>query len=111
LSFGAIDPAGTVDASANSNVVVRCTGSSRFATFLVTQDGGLYKTAPNANRMRNTSVATQFLPYDITFNPATATIRRNTDQPVAIRGTILAADFQSAYVGSYRDTVVLSVVP
>lgn len=61
--------------------------------------------------MRNTAVTTEFLPYSLTVNPATALIPRNTITPISISGTITASNYQNAYVGNYQDTVILTLVP
>lgn len=111
LAFGALNPASTADATSSTNVVIRCVGSSPSASFLIAQNSGLYSTGAGANRMRNTTVTTEFLPYSLTINPATAIIPKNTNTTITISGTIIANNFQNAYVGNYQDTVVLTLTP
>lgn len=111
LAFGAINPASTSNATASANLTIRCVGSSSSATFLITQDSGLYSTGVGANRMRNTSVLTEYLPYSLSISPSSATIPKNVDTTIAIGGTITPSNFQNAYVGNYQDTVILTIVP
>ncbi len=111
LAFGALNPASTADATASTSVVIRCRGSSPIASFLISHNSGRYETAPGANRLRNTAVTTEFLPYTLTINPATALIPKNTNTTITISGSITASNYQNAYVGNYRDRVVLTLVP
>jgi hypothetical protein len=80
-------------------------------TFLITDNDGLYETGPNANRMRNTAVPTEYLPYSLSLNPTTATAPRFSLRTVTLNGTVRAVDYQSAYVGSYADTVLITIAP
>lgn len=111
LNFGNLDPTNPVDVTTSTTATIRCSGNPANATFFITDDDGLYETGPDANRMRNTVVLTEFLPYSLTLSPITATIPKNTDQIITISGTVLGADYQTAYVGSYSDTVTITVAP
>jgi hypothetical protein len=111
LTFNAIDPAGTADAIANTTITFRCSGSAPTAIFSISHDSGLHETGPDANRMRHTSVTTQFLPYALTLNPATGTAPKNTNQTLTITGRITELEYRDAYAGSYSDSVVLTLVP
>lgn len=111
LAFGAIDPSGSAAATQSTTISFKCVGSALSATFSISHDSGLYETAVNANRMRHATVTTEYLRYSLTLNPVTATVPRNTDQTITITGTVAAPDYQNAYVGSYADTVVLTLIP
>ena len=112
LNFGNIDPASPADVTASTNINFYCLGSFRTpAVFYISQDGGLYKTGPGANRMRNTTVATEYLPYSLFLNPVTASVPNWSLQALTITGVVKASDFQNAYVGNYSDTVAVSILP
>ena len=112
LNFGNIDPASPADITAGTNINFFCLGSFRTpAVFYISQDGGLYKTGPGANRMRNTTIATEYLPYSLFLNPVTASVLNWSLQTLTITGVVKASDFQNAYVGNYSDTVVVSILP
>jgi spore coat protein U-like protein len=111
LNFGSLDAANPVNKTVATSVVFRCIGSAPNATFLITDNDGLYETGLNANRMRHTTVTTQYLPYSLTYNPQTSTVPKGVDQTLTISGTVLGVDYQDAYVGSYSDTVVLTIEP
>lgn len=111
LNFGSLDPANSSDAIINSTITFRCGGSAPNATFFISQDDGLHETGPGANRMQNTTVTTEYLPYTITLNPFSNTVPKNVVQTLTISGSIHASDYQNAYIGSYSDTVVISITP
>ena len=110
LDFGAIDPSSGVNKTATASTTFRCTGSNPMATYLITSDDGLYSTGANAPRMRHTVNPANFLPYNIDM-PQSGTVPKNTFQTMTVTGTVLVADFQNALVGSYSDTVVLTISP
>jgi len=110
LNFGTLDPANTTDVTATATISVRCGGKEPTATFFIADDDGLYETGPNQNRMRHTTLA-EYLPYSFSVSPQSATVPKNVNTPITISGTIKASDYQNAYVGSYTDTVVLTLTP
>lgn len=110
LNFGTIDPATSSDVSASASVVVRCVGHDPIATFFITDDDGLYESGPNQHRMMHSSMA-EYLPYEFSLSPESASIPKNTDFTVTINGIIRASAHQNAWPGSYTDTVVLSIMP
>jgi spore coat protein U-like protein len=105
LNFGDLDPANPVDKTVTTTVTFVCRGSADPATFVITDDDGLY-----ANKMYNPTY-NDYLPYSLTFNPQADTVPRNVDQTLTISGTVLGADFQDVSLGSYSDTVVLTISP
>lgn len=111
LSFGNLDPANPIDVTTNITVIFRCGGRDRIATFLITDDDGLYESGPNNNRMRHTSQLSEFLAYSLTLSPVTGSVPRRRRQTLTITGTVSGLDYQSAYMGDYSDTVLITINP
>jgi len=111
LNFGNLYPANPIDKTTSTSITFRCGGSAPNATFSITDDDGLYETGPDANRMRHTTVTTEYLLYSLTLNPTSGTVPKNTDQTLTITGTVKGVDYQDALAGSYSDTVVISIAP
>lgn len=111
LNFGNIDPAGSADISATASLNFRCNGSQPVATFFINDDDGLNETAVDANQMGHTTLAGNFLPYQLSYTPTTASVPRGAVQTLTITGTVRSIDYQSAVAGVYRDTVILSILP
>jgi hypothetical protein len=111
LNFGAIDPAGVSNITSTTTVDFVCNGSSSVATYALSSDDGLYETGPGANRMRNTSFTTEYLPYTLSFSPQSGTIPKGVTQTFTISGTVTPSNYRSAYIGNYTDTVVVSINP
>ena len=112
LSFGAIDPSSSSNATASVNIDYRCTGGGAAPTVVwgVGSNDGLYKTAANAPRMRHAVNPAAFLNYSLN-TPMSGTSPKNVNQTLTVTGTVAAADFQNAPAGSYSDTVVLTIAP
>lgn len=108
LNFGALDPFNPVDVTRTVGMEVRCGGPAGNATYLIVDDDGLNESGPGAHRMVNGGA---FLPYTFSYAPASATIPRNTNSPITITGTVRGIDYQFAPVGTYTDTVTLTIVP
>ncbi|MDD5007350.1 MAG: spore coat protein U domain-containing protein [Syntrophorhabdaceae bacterium] len=111
LNFGTLDPGNPSDKTVSASVRFWCGGSAPMATFAITHDSGLYETATDAPRMRNTAVTTEYLPYTLSLNPTSGTVRRFTIQTLTISGTVQGTAFQNAYAGNYSDRVVISIEP
>ncbi|OPY65845.1 MAG: hypothetical protein A4E63_02826 [Syntrophorhabdus sp. PtaU1.Bin050] len=111
LNFGTLDPGNPSDKTVNASVMFWCGGSAPMATFAITHDSGLYETATDAPRMRNTAATTEYLPYTLSLSPTSNTVRRFTIQTLTISGTVHGTDFQNAYAGNYSDRVVISIEP
>ena len=113
LSFGSLNPGNPVDVNVSATLAFKCAGGppGTMWTYSVADDDGLYETGIDANRMRNTTATTQYLPYTFTYAPATGTVPRNTNQTLTINGTVKGIDYQNAYVGSYSDTIILTITP
>jgi hypothetical protein len=111
LAFGTIDSAGVADVSATASLTFRCNGSAPIATFLISDDDGLNETAVDANRMGHTTLAGNFLPYQLSYTPTSASVPRGTAQTLDITGTVRSSDYRTAVAGVYSDTVILSILP
>lgn len=111
LDFGNLDPGSGLPVATSAGLIVRCGGSANPATYLITDDDGLNSSGPGARRMQHTTLPGNFIPYSLSYNPATATISKNTNAPITIDATILGPDYQSAPAGAYTDTVVLTIAP
>jgi spore coat protein U-like protein len=111
MNFGALSPANSTDAIATSTVTIRCSppGPNPFP-YTMTDDDGLYELGPDQNRMRNTGNPAEYLPYSITYT-ASGTVPRNTDIVFTFTGTVRAVDYQNAWVGSYSDTITVTINP
>jgi len=111
LNFANLDPANPVDTTINTSITFRCGGSAPNATFSITDDDGLYETGPDMNRMRHTTIPTEYLPYSLALSPTSGTVPKNTNQTLTITGTVRGVDYQNAAMGSYSDTVVITIEP
>ena len=113
LNFGVLDPGVPIppDSTARASIDFVCRGSAQLAAFGFTDDDGLYETGPNANRMRHSSVPTEYLPYTLSLDPASGIVPKNVPRTVTVSGTVRGADYQNAYAGSYSDSVVITLLP
>lgn len=111
LNFGNLDPSNPVDQTVETSITFRCGGSAPMATFSITDDDGLYETGPNLNRMRHSTITSEYLSYSLTLNPTSGTVPKNTNQTLTIRGQVKGVDYQDATAGGYSDTVVISINP
>jgi spore coat protein U-like protein len=113
LDFGNLDPANPTDVNANATLSFRCLGWPT-VTFYISHDSGLHGAGPNALRLANTTLSGAYIPYSISLTPTSGTIPTpiiSAVQTLTISGTIHGADYQTAYPGTYSDTVVLTIVP
>lgn len=110
LAFGSINPSSNTNAIATATLTLRCLGSANPAAYVLTHDSGLYELGVNQNRMKHLTL-NEYLPYAFTLSPSSGTIPKNVDQPIIITGTVTPANFQNAALGSYADTVVVTLLP
>jgi spore coat protein U-like protein len=110
LAFGNIDPSSASAATASAGLVIRCAGSAALATYALTIDDGLHGTGPGARRMKHATLNV-FLPYSVSLTPSSGTVVKNVDLDIAVDGSIAPASFQDANVGSYGDTLVVTLNP
>lgn len=110
IAFGTLT-LGNPDQTIPATLTYRCQGSTPLATFLITDDDGLYETGVNANRMQNTATLVDYLPYELSYSPTSATVPRNTNQTLSLTAVIRAANIAAAAQGAYSDTVTLTINP
>jgi spore coat protein U-like protein len=114
LDFGALNPALPVDKTISAPLIFRCVGSDPVVTFLFSEDYGLYETGPGGNRMANTTLPGEYLPYSITLSPASGSFPKEnppTDHTLTVTANVKGTDFQNASAGGYLDTVTISLLP
>lgn len=110
LAFGNINPASNTPATASASLTIRCGGAAPIATYTLNHDSGLYGTGPNAKRMKHATL-NAYLPYTFTLTPASGSVAKNTNLTITVAGTVSPTSFQDAVVGSYSDTVVVTLNP
>lgn len=106
LIFGTIDSGGTADVSATASLTFRCNGSEPIATYLVSDNDGA-----NASKMAHTTLAGNFLPYELSYTPTSGSVPRGDPVTLSITGTVRSSDYRAAQAGTYSDTVILSILP
>jgi len=113
LNFGVLDPASSSDSEVSVLMTLRCTGPPNIdpVPFSITDDDGLFETGPNQNRLRNTLISSEYIPYSFSVLPSSGLAPRNTSIDITIKAGIKASDIQNAYIGSYSDTITLTLSP
>lgn len=111
LAFGSVNPASTTAATAVTTTTFKCAGSAPTASYAISHDSGLHETAPDANRMQSTTTPSAFLSYSLALSPSSGSAAKNATVTFTITGSIPVSAFQDAAVGSYADTVTLTIVP
>jgi spore coat protein U-like protein len=107
LDFGALDPSSTSDGAATTTVNFWCTNK---AGYTVAANNGAHF-GSSSKRMQGPTAA-DLIPYALSYNPITGTgSGKTTPIVLSLTGSILNADYVNAAVGSYSDTVALSITP
>lgn len=99
VPFGAISPAQTGNVVTSISLRIRCGRRDRPAFSF----SGLYDTGPGLHRMRNLTVPSAYLDYRISSNEQANRLTVNL--------TVSEADYRDAWVGSYEDTLTITVTP
>jgi spore coat protein U-like protein len=118
LAFGSLNPStgGTVNAT-GSAASFRCTQGQ---TFTITSDDGVYESASGGanNHMRLTGAvgagctnAYECIRYTLAFTSTGTGTGFLNNISFGVTGSTGIVDYQSAAVGSYTDTVTLTVSP
>jgi spore coat protein U-like protein len=111
IDFTSVDPTATGPLTKTTSVSFKCAGSSNNASWSITGNNGQhYSSGLGMRRMQHSTVATEFLPYSLNV-PASGTAAKNADVTVTITATLAAADYQNARMGTYSDTVQLTLSP
>lgn len=111
VPFGTLDPSAPTTVTQNLSLTIRCGGSEPLATFLISDDDGLYETGLDGNRLQHATIPTAFIPYTLSYTPTSSTIPRNTDQIIVVTAGIDASAYATQPAGNYADTVILSISP
>lgn len=99
VPFGAISPAQTGNVVTSIALRIQCTGGDRPGFSF----GGLYDIGPGLHRLRNLTVPSAYLNYRIT-----SSVQANR---LTVNLTVSGADYRDAWVGSYEDTLTVTVTP
>jgi len=102
ISFGTLDPSIATLQTAVADVRVRCTPAAPIAWSFAGNNGA----APNL-RMRH-ATQNDFIPYSIA--PSYVSGGAN-NQTWRLTATILAANYQTAYVGNFSDVMTVTINP
>jgi spore coat protein U-like protein len=111
LPFGTLNQLGAAPIVVSVTIDFVCNGSSPTATYVVTASDGANASGAGAPRMANQTTAGSFLPYALSLSPSAGSVPKGVAVTVTATGTLQAADYQNALVGTYQDTVVLTVAP
>lgn len=107
LDFGALDPAVGTDVDVSSTTKFWCTKGTGAVT-IAAGNGMNFGT----KRQMKDSVSGDVLPYDLNLTPdGAANLGPDTPRTLTIAGTVLGSDYKSKSVGSYSDTVILTITP
>jgi len=111
LGFGTINQLNSGALQQSGTITFTCKGSSALAAFAVTANDGLNATGPGLRRMANLTTPGTFMPYSLSLSPTGGTAAKNVPQTLTVTVTLAQSGFENAAVGSYQDTVVLTVDP
>ena len=102
LAFGAIDPSLTTDVTASASVLYKCTNKTT----------SLGITAPAGQRTMLSGTDTLLYTLAITGDKSQGLgFGTGKDLTATVNGTITAAQYQNAAVGSYTENVTLNITP
>ncbi len=112
LGFGDLpfDGAGNaVGTSTSTSLTFWCTNG---ASYSITDDSGLYETAPGNRRMQSSGLGTpEYIAYSLAYNPAAGT-GAGPSNPVTLNlnGTV-GATYAANTPADYADTVTMTINP
>jgi len=107
INFGELDPATAADKTQTVQVSFKCTKGVNY-TFSV-GDGMNFQGAKA--RMKSSS-GVAYIPYEITPKQQSGNgAGFETATSLTVQGSVKGVDYRNAPVGSYADTVVLSIQP
>ncbi len=112
LAFGDLPFDGTGTALGTSNATTLDFWCTNGAVYTITDDSGLYSTAPGSRRMQSAGLLpAQYIAYDLSYNPATGTgSGPGTPITLNINGTV-GATYTANAPATYSDTVTLTINP
>lgn len=104
-----MNPATTTNATASTTVSYWCTKGTVAATSANT---GLHASGGTARMQHTTAPTTSFVPYTLALTGGTQTGQGKTvPLTLTINGTVLNASFINSDVGTYGDTVSITISP
>ncbi len=103
LAFGNLDVLSTADAASSLTISIRCSGNP---TWFLSIDNGLHSSG--ATRRMKHQTLNEYIPYTLTFAPATGGKMIKT---VNGSGIVLNSDYVNASAGSYSDSVAVTITP
>jgi spore coat protein U-like protein len=111
MAFGTLNQLSAADAPGSSSVVYRCTRGVTPQFSVGGDKTGSYTTAAD-KRLKGTANG-EFIPFTVTWNPATVTAGTGlgNDVTVALTGSIANADFINVSADNYNATVDIVVTP
>jgi spore coat protein U-like protein len=103
-----LDPSLNADVNGTySQPAFFCTNGT---SYTISDNDGLHSPAVGVQRMRHSTLA-EFIPYTFTYTASGTGTGASNPINMNIASTVTAASFLNASVGSYADTVVLSITP
>ncbi len=114
INLGNLTPGTGLDISGTATLNFRCIGFDTLS-YSITDDDGLYEASPGMHRMKH-STLNEYIDYNFTYSPQSETIIRrnriiNIRRTLNITATALHSSYQNASIGSYSDTVTLTLLP
>ena len=107
IDFGDLDAGAATDKTQSIDVSFKCT---KGVNYTLTVGNGLHYQGGKC-RMKSTK-SEDYIPYDITPKSASGMGEGfQTSSSIKLAGSVKGADYQNVPVGSYADTVTLSVQP
>jgi len=100
VPLGVISPIQTGNVVASITLQFQCTQGDQPAFSL----SGANDTGPGLHRMRNLTMTSAYLPYRVT-------IAGGSRARLTLSITVTEADYRDAWIGSYEDTLTVTVTP
>ena len=109
LAFGTLDPSSGVNVTQTATVSFWC---SQGTSYSISPDNGLHYDGANTTRRMKGPGASDFIAYSLSPASATGTgAGTSTALNLAFSGTVQGSSYVNATVGSYSDTVVITITP
>ncbi len=103
-----LDPSQGGTQTGNGSLEFWCTKN---ASYTVTDDDGLHESGPNGNRVKHQSL-NEYIPYTFSYSPTSGTGNGpQTPITLSVSASFAQSDYTNASVGSYTDTVTITISP
>ena len=104
-----LDPSSSADATGSvTQPAFWCTNGTAYS---ITDDFGVNEAVANTVPRRLKDSGTNYIPYDLTYTATGTGAGKNSPISMNIGATVLNTNFVNAPVGSYNDTVTLTITP